>query len=62
MKKHFKAYAEGFAGAKELRMKLMETHNAQEIEDIIEDFIRTSGQVSDAQEYENQKQEARRAL
>ncbi len=40
MKKHFKAYAEGFPGAKELRIKLMETHNAQEIEEIIEAFIK----------------------
>jgi nifR3 family TIM-barrel protein len=40
MKKHFKAYAEGFVGAKELRVRLMETSNAQEIEKIIEDFIK----------------------
>lgn len=40
MKKHFKAYAEGFPGAKELRMKLMETSNAQEIEEIIEGFLK----------------------
>lgn len=39
MKKHFKAYAEGFPGAKELRIRLMETHNAQEIETIIEEFL-----------------------
>ncbi|MBY0293829.1 tRNA-dihydrouridine synthase [Patescibacteria group bacterium] len=40
MKKHFKAYVEGFPGAKELRMQLMETSNAQEIEDIIEAFLK----------------------
>lgn len=40
MKKHFKAYAEGFPGAKELRVRLMETNNAQEIETIIEDFLK----------------------
>jgi nifR3 family TIM-barrel protein len=40
MKKHFKAYAEGFAGAKELRMQLMETKNAAEIEQVIEAFIK----------------------
>jgi nifR3 family TIM-barrel protein len=40
MKKHFKAYCEGFPGAKELRMKLMETSNAHEIEDSIEDFLK----------------------
>jgi len=31
MKKHFKAYATGFDGAKELRMELMETENATEV-------------------------------
>lgn len=41
MKKHFKAYSEGFPGAKELRIRLMETSNAQEIEAIIEEFLRT---------------------
>ncbi|MDO8518134.1 MAG: tRNA-dihydrouridine synthase [bacterium] len=39
MKKHFKAYAEGFPGAKELRMELMETHNATEVNEIIEKFL-----------------------
>jgi nifR3 family TIM-barrel protein len=39
MKKHFKAYAEGFPGAKELRVKLMETRNAAEIEKTVEDFL-----------------------
>jgi nifR3 family TIM-barrel protein len=42
MKKHFKAYCEGFPGAKELRVKLMETHNSGEIEKLIEDFIKAS--------------------
>lgn len=41
MKKHFKAYVEGFDGAKELRVKLMETKNAQEVQDCIEDFLKT---------------------
>lgn len=40
MKKHFKAYAEGFPGAKELRIKLMETENAAEVEEIVKDFLR----------------------
>lgn len=40
MKKHFKAYAEGFPGAKELRMKLMETESAAEIEAVIEEFLK----------------------
>ncbi len=41
MKKHFKAYAEGFDGAKELRVKLMEANNAQEVEEFIENFLKT---------------------
>lgn len=39
MKKHFKAYCEGFPGAKELRMELMETNTAAEVEKIIEKFL-----------------------
>ena len=35
MKKHFKAYVHGFVGAKELRVKLMNTTNADEVEKII---------------------------
>ena len=42
MKKHFKAYVEGFPGARELRMQLMETRNAQEVEKIINDFLSIS--------------------
>ncbi|MFA6585691.1 MAG: tRNA-dihydrouridine synthase [Candidatus Paceibacterota bacterium] len=41
MKKHFKAYVNGFEGAKELRTKLMETQNAKEVEKIINDFLKT---------------------
>ncbi|HWB33998.1 MAG TPA: tRNA-dihydrouridine synthase [Candidatus Paceibacterota bacterium] len=41
MKKHFKAYAEGFDGAKELRVKLMECNNAADVERVVEDFIKT---------------------
>ena len=41
MKKHFKAYAEGFDGAKELRMQLMETNSAAEVEQVVEHFIKT---------------------
>lgn len=41
MKKHFKAYVEGFPGAKELRMKLMEAKDAPEIQSIVEEFSRT---------------------
>ncbi len=41
MKKHYKAYVNGFDGAKELRMKLMEAKNASEIEKITTDFLLT---------------------
>lgn len=39
MKKHFKAYVTGFDGAKELRMVLMETKNASEVNTIVNDFL-----------------------
>lgn len=39
MKKHFKAYIEGFPGAKELRMRLMETKQAWEVEEILREYI-----------------------
>ncbi len=39
MKKHYKAYVNGFDGAKELRIKLMETENAREVENLINEFI-----------------------
>lgn len=39
MKKHYKAYANGFDGAKELRVKLMEAENAEEVEKITNDFL-----------------------
>jgi len=40
MKKHFKAYANGFTGAKELRVELMETNNSKEVEVIINKFLK----------------------
>ena len=40
MKKHFKAYVNDFPGAKELRVKLMETESAKEVEKIINDFLK----------------------
>ena len=40
MKKHYKAYVTGWNGAKELRVKLMETHNADEVESIIADYLK----------------------
>lgn len=35
MKKHYKAYITGFDGAKELRVRLMATHNADEVEAVL---------------------------
>ncbi len=40
MKKHFKAYTSGFRGAKDLRILLMETQNATEVQKIIEKFVK----------------------
>jgi len=40
MKKHFKAYLDGFSGAKELRLKLMQADNADEVEKIINEFLK----------------------
>ncbi len=39
MKKHFKAYANGFPGAKELRIRLMETSNTKEVRKIVDNFL-----------------------
>lgn len=39
MKKHFKAYVNGFDGAKELRVKLMQTNNVKEVEKIIHSYL-----------------------
>lgn len=39
MKKHFKAYVNGFDGAKELRVKLMECENAKEVEEVVEKWV-----------------------
>lgn len=38
MKKHFKAYVTGFDGAKELRMKLMETNSAKEVIKVLKNW------------------------
>ena len=41
MKKHYKAYVNGFDGAKELRVKLMEGANtASDVELIVADFLK----------------------
>lgn len=42
MKKHFKAYVEGFPGAKELRMELMEAYNAAQVEEIIGHWLHSA--------------------
>lgn len=42
MKKHYKAYANGFDGAKELRVKLMEAINAKDVAKIVPDFLKSS--------------------
>ncbi len=39
MKKHYKAYVNGFDGAKELRARLMETQNAGEVGEIVNEFV-----------------------
>ena len=41
MKKHFKAYASGFDGAKELRVKLMDVDSAKKVEEITKQFLST---------------------
>ncbi len=45
MKKHFKAYVTGFDGAKELRIQLMETRSAKEVENVISTFLKTQKDV-----------------
>ena len=40
MKKHYKAYCNGFDGAKELRMKLMEVKNASEVQKLVNEFLK----------------------
>jgi nifR3 family TIM-barrel protein len=41
MKKHYKAYVNGFPGAVELRARLMETNTYSEVEAIITDYLKT---------------------
>jgi tRNA-dihydrouridine synthase len=40
MKKHYKAYVNGWDGAKELRIKLMEAKDAREVKKIVEDCLK----------------------
>ncbi len=42
MKKHYKAYVNGFDGAKELRVELMEAENAKQVENIANKFLNDS--------------------
>ena len=39
MRKHFKAYASGFDGAAELRVKLMETKSLEETKEVVNQFL-----------------------
>ena len=39
MKKHFKAYVNGFDGAKDLRIKMMDAERVEEIESLVHDFL-----------------------
>lgn len=39
MKKHYKAYVNGFPGAKELRVQMMESHSVEEIESHVKTFL-----------------------
>ncbi|MFZ2152375.1 MAG: tRNA-dihydrouridine synthase [Minisyncoccia bacterium] len=45
MKKHYKAYVHGFDGAKELRVRLMEKENSDQIEEEIKVFLNTKNSV-----------------
>ena len=42
MKKHYKAYAHGFDGVKELRIKLMEATNAKEVARMVSNFLKSA--------------------
>jgi tRNA-dihydrouridine synthase len=39
MKKHYKAYVNGFTGARELRAKLMGAQSAEEVAAIVQTFL-----------------------
>ena len=45
MKKHFKAYTTGFDGAKDLRIQLMDTNSAEEVENVISTFLASQKNV-----------------
>jgi nifR3 family TIM-barrel protein len=43
MKKHYKAYVNGFDGAKELRTQLMDTISSEQVEALVRDFLSRRG-------------------
>jgi tRNA-dihydrouridine synthase len=45
MKKHYKAYCTGFPGAKDLRVSLMLAKDVEEVERIIQEFLKGSAAV-----------------
>ncbi len=45
MKKHFKAYVSGWDGAKELRVKLMETSSSKDVSKVVKDYCKTFIQI-----------------
>ncbi|MCX6797551.1 MAG: tRNA-dihydrouridine synthase, partial [Candidatus Doudnabacteria bacterium] len=45
LRKHFKAYASGFEGSKELRIKLMQTKNAAETAKVVKEFLKRAKAV-----------------
>lgn len=47
MKKHYKAYANGFFGAAELRSQLMDLNTAAEAEAVVHAFLAQNGQTLD---------------
>jgi len=40
MKKHYKAYINGFVGAKELRIKLMKSNSLKDVQIIFEKWLK----------------------
>jgi nifR3 family TIM-barrel protein len=45
MKKHYKAYVNGFDGAKDLRVKLMDSNSYEEIETYVDEFLTVHPEV-----------------
>lgn len=45
MKKHFKAYVSGWEGAKELRVKLMESQNLKDVEKIVKGYLKNQDMI-----------------